>query len=180
MTGYSCKEVLNKNCRQDAQHSYAKANLRMLQISAGARHEPTCGEADIDCGLVSNYAAMCMWLFHAVLCCFSLHLCCTALLDGLVAVELTVVACRARSRRRNPFASSCSITRKMVPALLISVLHKFICACGVGKPFWNLLHINPIHDEDGQLVSFVGVQMDVSDMAVDESTDKVKKEDMVH
>lgn len=49
-----------------------------------------------------------------------------------------------------------------------------------GKPFWNLLHINPIHDEDGQLVSFAGVQMDVSAMAVDESSDTVKKEDTVH
>jgi len=49
-----------------------------------------------------------------------------------------------------------------------------------GKPFWNLLHINPIHDEDGQLVSFVGVQMDVSDMGVeqqpvDKGGDKVTK-----
>ena len=36
-----------------------------------------------------------------------------------------------------------------------------------GTPFWNLLHINPIHDEHGQLVSYVGVQMDVSEMAAD-------------
>ena len=42
------------------------------------------------------------------------------------------------------------------------------------------MHINPIHDEDGQLVSFVGVQMDVSDMGVeqqpvDKGGDKVTK-----
>jgi len=36
-----------------------------------------------------------------------------------------------------------------------------------GSPFWNLLHVNPIHDENGALVSFVGVQMDVSEMASD-------------
>ena len=32
-----------------------------------------------------------------------------------------------------------------------------------GTPFWNLLHITPVKDSDGNLISFVGVQMDVSE-----------------
>lgn len=31
-----------------------------------------------------------------------------------------------------------------------------------GTPFWNLLHITPVKDCDGKVVSFVGVQLDVS------------------
>lgn len=32
-----------------------------------------------------------------------------------------------------------------------------------GTPFWNLLHITPVEDQQGNLISFVGVQMDVSE-----------------
>jgi len=32
-----------------------------------------------------------------------------------------------------------------------------------GTPFWNLLHITPVKDSDGNLISYVGVQMDVSE-----------------
>ena len=32
-----------------------------------------------------------------------------------------------------------------------------------GQPFWNLLHITPVKDQQGNLISFVGVQMDVSE-----------------
>lgn len=32
-----------------------------------------------------------------------------------------------------------------------------------GSPFWNLLQITPVKDSDGNLISFVGVQMDVSE-----------------
>jgi len=32
-----------------------------------------------------------------------------------------------------------------------------------GTPFWNLLHITPVKDADGNLISLVGVQMDVSE-----------------
>jgi len=32
-----------------------------------------------------------------------------------------------------------------------------------GSPFWNLLQITPVKDSDGKLISFVGVQMDVSE-----------------
>jgi len=32
-----------------------------------------------------------------------------------------------------------------------------------GQPFWNLLHITPVKDQQGNLISYVGVQMDVSE-----------------
>jgi len=32
-----------------------------------------------------------------------------------------------------------------------------------GAPFWNLLHITPVKDREGNLISYVGVQMDVSE-----------------
>ena len=31
-----------------------------------------------------------------------------------------------------------------------------------GSPFWNLLSLTPTKDADGNLLSFIGVQMDVS------------------
>jgi PAS domain S-box-containing protein len=31
-----------------------------------------------------------------------------------------------------------------------------------GTPFWNEVHVSPVHDEDGELVRFVGVQVDVT------------------
>lgn len=31
-----------------------------------------------------------------------------------------------------------------------------------GTPFWNELTVNPVFDEDGQLINYVGIQMDVS------------------
>jgi len=34
-----------------------------------------------------------------------------------------------------------------------------------GTPFWNLLHITPVKSSDCDVVSFVGVQMDVSTKA---------------
>jgi PAS domain S-box-containing protein len=32
-----------------------------------------------------------------------------------------------------------------------------------GEPFWNLLHITPVKDQSGNLISYVGIQMDVSE-----------------
>ncbi len=32
-----------------------------------------------------------------------------------------------------------------------------------GTPFWNELQITPVHDNDGNLISFIGIQSDVSD-----------------
>src|SRR5215211_1881106 len=32
-----------------------------------------------------------------------------------------------------------------------------------GTPFWNELHVSPVHDEEGRLINFVGVQNDVTE-----------------
>ena len=32
-----------------------------------------------------------------------------------------------------------------------------------GSPFWNELYISPVHDEEGCLINFVGVQNDVTE-----------------
>jgi PAS domain S-box-containing protein len=36
-----------------------------------------------------------------------------------------------------------------------------------GSPFWNLLSLTPTKDQDGNLLSFIGVQMDVSNSLTD-------------
>lgn len=48
-----------------------------------------------------------------------------------------------------------------------------------GKPFWNLVHINPVHDADGKLISFVGCQTDVTkDVSSSTSRKRKKREKM--
>lgn len=42
-----------------------------------------------------------------------------------------------------------------------------------GTPFWNLLHITPVKDSDGNLISFVGVQMDVSERCAEGLTPSI-------
>lgn len=32
-----------------------------------------------------------------------------------------------------------------------------------GTPFWNALHVGPVHDDDGELIHFFGTQWDVTD-----------------
>lgn len=32
-----------------------------------------------------------------------------------------------------------------------------------GEPFWNILHLSPIFDEQGELVAFIGIQQDVTE-----------------
>ena len=32
-----------------------------------------------------------------------------------------------------------------------------------GTPFWNELYVSPVHDEEGRLTNFVGVQNDITE-----------------
>jgi hypothetical protein len=37
-----------------------------------------------------------------------------------------------------------------------------------GRPFWNALHVAPMRDADGKLEYFIGIQLDVSEAALQE------------
>ena len=41
-----------------------------------------------------------------------------------------------------------------------------------GRPFWNLLSVTPVRDAAGRLVSFIGVQSDVTELVARRETER--------